>query len=82
MTRSKWPQSPYVFFFCEIFPLIDLKLQKMAPEDWGRAGSYMENNLDVINANRSSVRYGSCYKAHCDKDKRDLADFIEPCESQ
>lgn len=75
------PQSPYVSFFYEIFPLIDLKLQKMVPEDGGRSGSFfMEDNLDVINANHSSVRYGSCYKAHCNKDKRDLADFIEPCE--
>ena len=68
-------------FYREMFLLIDLKLQKMAPKDWGWSGLFMEGNQDVINANHSSVRYGSCYKAHCNKDKRDL-EFIEPCESQ
>ena len=39
----------------------------------GFAGEYMEGNNDAINANHTSVGYGSCYKAHCDKEKRDLA---------
>ena len=58
------------FYRDHLFRLIDLKLQKIPPKEWGWAGLFMEGNQDVINANHSSVRYGSCYKAHCDKDKR------------
>lgn len=61
------------FYKDHVFPAIDLKLQHIPQEERGFAGEYMEGNNDAINANHTSVGYGSCYKAHCDKEKRDLA---------
>ena len=61
------------FYRDHLYPAIDHKLQKIPQKDWGWLGFFMEAHADVINSNHSSVGYGSCYKAHCDSDKRNLA---------
>lgn len=65
------------FFRDHVFRLIDLMFQSKPKEDWGWAGKYMEGMLsnDIITnkSKHKSAGYGSCYKAHCDKDKRNLA---------
>ncbi len=61
------------FYNDHVFPAIDLKLKHIPQDHRGFAGEYMEGNSDAINANHTSIGYGSCYKAHCDKEKRDLA---------